>query len=52
MPNAVKLTYPRPAKLRFGKVHLNKPANSREAAITDKTGGCNCEASAKERMDA
>lgn len=26
-------------------VHLSKPAHYREVAFTDKTGGCNCEAS-------
>ena len=31
-------------------VHLNKPAYTREGAITDKTGGCNCKASVLERM--
>jgi hypothetical protein len=33
-------------------VHIRKPAHTRESAITDKTGGCNCEASALERMSA
>jgi hypothetical protein len=31
-------------------VHLCKPAYTREGAITDKTGGCNCKASVLERM--
>lgn len=31
-------------------VHLSKPAYTREGAITDKTGGCNCEASVGERI--
>ena len=31
-------------------VHLSKPAYTREGAITDKTGGCNCKASVLERM--
>jgi hypothetical protein len=31
-------------------VHLCKPAHYREVAFTDKTGGCNNEASAVERM--
>jgi hypothetical protein len=31
-------------------VHLSKPADYREVAITDKTGGCNNEASVLERM--
>ena len=31
-------------------VRLSKPAHCREAAITDKTGGCNSEASVLERM--
>ena len=30
-------------------VHLCKPAHTREGAITDKTGGCNNEASVEER---
>jgi len=30
-------------------VHPNKPAHYREVAITDKTGGCNNEASVMER---
>jgi hypothetical protein len=30
-------------------VHLSKPANTREGAITDKTGGCNSKASTVER---
>jgi hypothetical protein len=33
-------------------VHLCKPAHTREGAITDKTGGCNNEASVLERMSA
>ena len=31
-------------------VHVNKPAHCRETAFTDKTGGCNNEASVGERM--
>ena len=31
-------------------VHVNKPAQTREGPITDKTGGCNNEASVGERM--
>ncbi len=31
-------------------VRLGKPAYTREGAITDKTGGCNCKASVLERM--
>ncbi len=31
-------------------VHLCKPAHTREGAITDKTGGCNNEASVLERI--
>ena len=31
-------------------VHLSKPAHYREVAFTDKTGGCNSEASVLERM--
>ena len=31
-------------------VHLSKPAHSCEGAFTDKTGGCNSEASVAERM--
>ena len=31
-------------------VRLSKPAHYREVAFTDKTGGCNCEASVLERM--
>ena len=31
-------------------VHLCKPAQAREGPITDKTGGCNNEASVLERM--
>jgi len=30
-------------------VHLSKPAHYREVAFTDKTGGCNNEASVVER---
>ena len=37
-------------ELALGPVNLNKPANCREAAFTDKTGGCNSEASVVERM--
>jgi hypothetical protein len=33
-------------------VHLSKPAHCREAAFTDKTGGCNSKADVMERMDA
>jgi hypothetical protein len=33
-------------------VRVNKPAHCREAAFTDKTGGCICEASVVERMSA
>jgi hypothetical protein len=45
MPKAV-VSY-RPALVI---VHLSKPAYTREGAITDKTGGCNCKASVLERM--
>jgi hypothetical protein len=45
MPKAV-VSY-RPA---LEIVHLSKPAYTREGAITDKTGGCNCKASVLERM--
>jgi hypothetical protein len=31
-------------------VHLSKPAHWGDPAFTDKTGGCNCEASVLERM--
>ena len=31
-------------------VHLSKPAHYREVAFTDKTGGCNCEASVGEEL--
>ena len=31
-------------------VRLDKPAHCRETAFTEKTGGCNCEASVWERM--
>jgi hypothetical protein len=33
-------------------VHLCKPAHTREGAFTDKTGGCNNEASVGERISA
>ena len=33
-------------------VQLRKPAHYREVAFTDKTGGCNNEASVVERMSA
>jgi hypothetical protein len=45
MPKAV-VSY-RPALVI---VHLSKPAYTREGAITDKTGGCNCKASVGERI--
>jgi len=38
--------------LRRNMVHLYKPAHSGDRAITDKTGGCNDEASEWERTQA
>lgn len=37
-------------ELALGLVSLNKPAHYRKVAFTDKTGGCNSEASVVERM--
>ena len=37
-------------ELALRLVDLNKPAHYREVAITEKTGGCNNEASVGERM--
>ena len=44
MPKADESYTPAPAM-----VHVNKPAHTREGAITDKTGGCNSKASVWER---
>ena len=44
-PMGVFLHNPAPLELALKKVNLNKPAHYREVAFTDKTGGCNNEAS-------